>query len=241
MTIKTTFNRIEFNGYYAHVYETPRLVMGFTENDFPLNELARLFNVDVARVKELKQIHSNKIFFSSAISAREEQKGDGILLDERERLAVIKTADCTPLFLWDHRSNIGGVLHIGWQGLEQGIEIAALKLLANLPEPVDPEQLSIYLGPAIEPSCYEVGQDLFDRFAAKGYGKDIFVPNNNKGKFLMDIKKGIGLSLQKMGVADDQIEDCGYCTYCRHEMFPSYRREPEIDGRIYNFMYLKGE
>ncbi len=237
-TIK--LERRVFNGHYVNVHETTEIILGFTELGFPAEDLPLLFAGRCKKVIHLNQVHTDGIYFASAITAGEERDGDGIILDEKGTLGVIQTADCTPLFFWDEWGQTGGVLHIGWQGLLHGIEKKALKLLDNAKRGVPPQQLHYYLGPAIEQSCYEVGQDLVAKFAGKSYASEIFMHHpQNKEKYLMDVKKGIRASLKEAGIPDDKITDSCLCTFCEVLRFPSYRRYRDSGERIYNFLVLK--
>ena len=246
------FQRKKFNGDFVNIYETAQTIMGFTENHFSFQNLSRLFSP--YRLVELKQIHSDIIRVSSEIEPGSE--GDGIILDQKDTMAVIKTADCTPLFFWYYRDNdcsIGGVLHIGWRGLHKGIEKKLLVLLAEKFPDIDIQQLNIFLGPAIEKDCYEVGNDLYEMFSDKTYREDIFypfypdtsairTPRKDEAyicKYLLDVKKGIRLSLIESGIPDHRVTESSLCTFCESDRFPSYRRCPVPGDRIYNFLLLK--
>lgn len=233
--------RIERGAYFINIYETDYITLGFTEGDFPLQELPLLLNCKDTPIKELKQVHSNRVYLSSHLKEGEETKGDGIVLDRPETFGVIKTADCIPLFTWNDGATAAAVVHVGWRGLLKGIEQRTLQLLDKTTARPDRKGLNILLGPAIEQKCYEVGTDLYDAFAGKHYRGHIFSPlDGKKGKYLMDVKKGLVLSLQGLGIRKEQITDCGLCTFCLEERFPSYRRDPFSKGRIYSFMLLKG-
>ena len=234
--------RKKFNGNFINIYETPQIILGFTEMNFSFPDLSRHFSP--CKLIKLKQVHSDIIHISSQIEAGTE--GDGIILDQKDTMAVIKTADCTPLFFWYHRCNdfsIGGVIHIGWRGLLKGIEKKLLELLAAKFTTVDIHQLNIFLGPSIEKNCYEVGPDLYEMFSPKTHRDDIFYPlytsRNRKNKYLLDVKKGIRLSLKESGIPAQRIWESPLCTFCEKDRFPSYRRCPTPGKRIYNFLLLK--
>lgn len=243
------FERIEKTGNVANVYEDAGIVLGISEHGFDFNNLAAWFPVE--QIVELKQVHSNIIRFAGEIEVGSE--GDGIILEQRNRMAVIKTADCVPLFFWCKEHSIknplpgrgaskgrgglaAGIVHVGWQGLQKGIEKKLLELLAKKQVPF--EDLHFFMGPAIEKNCYEVGRDLYEKFSGKEYRDEIFIKKNRE-KYLMDVKRGIFLSLKGAGIRDDQIEQTDLCTYCEKERFPSYRRDKKTGRRIYNFLYLK--
>jgi YfiH family protein len=234
--------RKKVNGNFINVYETPQIILGFTEIDFSFTDLSRLFGP--CKLMELEQVHSDIIHISSQIEPGSE--GDGIILDQTNTMAVIETADCTPLFFWYHDNtgcSIGGVIHIGWRGLLKGIEKKLLELLAVNFVSIDIRRLNVFLGPSIEKKCYEVGPDLYEMFSSKTYRNDIFSPVDPKGpgenKYLLDVKKGIRLSLEESGIPGQQIWESGLCTFCEKDRFPSYRRCPVPGQRIYNFLLLK--
>jgi len=251
--MKIEFIRQSVNNRFLNYYRDQRIIFGFTEKDFELKDLATFFQVHADRLVELKQVHSDIICFSSQIESAPPDEtepvmgvteGDGIILDEFNAMAIIKTADCTPLFFGDDDYSVGGVIHIGWQGLLKGIETKLMKLLGK--KNISPGKLHFYFGPAIESRCYEVGPDLYEKFAPRWYRERVFSRHEEKpGKYRLDIKKGIALSLRESGVPADRITDVGICTFCEAERFPSYRQDKrsgatgENCGRIYNFLLLK--
>ncbi len=95
------------------------------------------------------------------------------------------------------------------------------------------------LGPAIERDCYEVGGDVYDAFAHTAYRDDFFF-NRETGKFLLDIPRGLTLSLLHMGAVETQIRNMSVCTFCAKDRLPSYRRDHDSKGRqrIFNFLML---
>lgn len=229
------FERKPVNNHILNIYNPGPVVMGFTELDAGLEDIAELF--PGRQLVELEQIHSNLNIFSTSVVQGKETRGDGIILDSVEHVAIIKTADCTPLFFWNTNGSIGGVVHIGWKGLHQSIE---LKLLERLTAAgCDISHLNFFLGPAIEQSCYEVGVDLYEIFSGKSYREEIFAPHPSKPKkYMMDVKRGIRLSLIKVGFSNHSISETKLCTFCQDQRFPSYRRSPDLDGRIYSFLAL---
>lgn len=247
MNIAFEIKRRTFNKSVINVYENQRMILGFTEIGFPGEDLAAMFHLNPAGIIELKQVHSDTIWFSSQVkpgAEREKISGDGIILDQRERMAVIKTADCTPLFFWNNRYFLAGVIHIGWRGLLKGIEKKWLKLLAEKSPQLDLQHLYVYLGPSIEAQCYDVGPDLWEKFSHKTYRDDIFYKSNRTHKkpgLVMDVKKGILLSLVESGIPADHIFASPLCTFCETGRFPSHRRHPGSGERIYNFIILKNE
>jgi|GEM_PF-806057 len=240
--VQVKLQRKKFKGNFFNIYETPRIIVGFTELHFSFAHLSDLFSP--YKLIELKQVHSDIIHVSSQIGAGCE--GDGIILDQKDTMAVIKTADCTPLFFWYHGGadcSIGGVIHIGWRGLLKGIEKKLSELLAEKFRTVDIRELNVFLGPSIEKKCYQVGPEIYEMFSSKSYRDNIFSPlykkRNSVIKYLLDVKKGIRLSLKESGIPDQRIQGSTLCTFCEKDRFPSHRRCPTPGERIYNFLLLK--
>ena len=218
-----------FAGHGLAIHEDDGLAFGFTEAGFPAAELKRLF--PSRPLLFLKQVHGDRIVSDGEWRAGAE--ADGLILERPGAVAVVQTADCLPLFFFDDERRRGGVVHVGWRGLLQGIEEKLMERLGD-----ELTGFSFYLGPAIERACYEVGEELLALFANKTYVKDIF-DLIGSGKYSMDLKAGVKLSLAAHGIPDGRIRDAGLCTYCSSGRFPSYRRDGKTGRRIFNFLLLK--
>lgn len=123
---------------------------------------------------------------------------------------LVLVADCLPVAL----AGPGRVamLHCGWRGLAAGIVERAAATFAEPPRAA--------IGPGIGPCCYEVGDEVRDRF------RD--VDGASRGRML-DLKAVARARLRSAGVAD--IEDVGLCTSCRPDLFFSHRRDGGVTGR----------
>jgi polyphenol oxidase len=218
-----------FEGHAMQVFENARIIFGFSEINFSAVALQRFFKPQPLLF--LKQIHSTRILKDNEWQAGSE--GDGLLLEKSGPVAVIQTADCMPLFFFNNNFTVGGVIHIGWRGLWQGIEKILLEMV-----PGARENYFYFMGPAIEKKCYPVGEELYRLFKDKPYGDKIFTPLD-AGKYLMDLKAGLNLSLLNGGIAAVRIQDCGLCTFCSKNRFPSYRRDGKTGKRIFNFLTLR--
>ncbi len=147
-----------------------------------------------------------------------------------QTVCTIMTADCLPVLLCDASGTMVAAIHCGWRSLSAGIlekTIAAM----NIP----PKELLVWLGPAIGPTMFEVGDDVRDIFT-KNYPATIsaFSPKS-KGKWFGDIYKMarkilIGIGIEKAAGGD-------YCTYCDDKRFFSYRRNG-ITGRMAALIWL---
>lgn len=138
------------------------------------------------------------------------EEADGHATAELGLALLVLVADCVPLAL----AGPGGVamLHCGWRGLAAGI--VARGVVA-----VDAGEAAI--GPSIGPCCYEVGEDVLDRFAGLGDGVAA-------GRML-DLGEVTERLLRAAGV--ERIQRSELCTSCEPELFFSHRRDAGRSGR----------
>lgn len=78
------------------------------------------------------------------------------------QVCAVLTADCLPLLLTDRAGTRVAAVHAGWRGLAAGVIEAAVARLA-----VPPADLLAWLGPAIGPGAFEVGDEVREVFVAQ--------------------------------------------------------------------------
>ena len=101
----------------------------------------------------LNQTHSNSVSTGGNCEA------DAAYTREPNTPLVIMTADCLPILLCDTEGTEVAAIHAGWRGLAHGVIENTLKHFS-----AKPENILAWLGPAIGPSAFEVGQDVYDAF-----------------------------------------------------------------------------
>jgi hypothetical protein len=125
-----------------------------------------------------------------------------------------------------------GAAHAGWRGLCAGILESTISAMRNLCKHSAGDDIIAWLGPAIGPQAFEVGQDVVDTFNGVGiaYPPTAFISiPGNPGKYLADIYLLARSRLITLGI--DQIYGGQYCTVTQADQFFSYRR----DGRTGRF------
>lgn len=188
--------------------------------------------------KWLEQVHGTKsIWIEQAAEPPAREKGDAALSRQYNTVCAIMVADCLPVYLCDTAGTIVGVVHAGWRGLAAGVieqSIAAMQ--------IDPNTLMAWLGPAIGPDHFEVGDEVRRAFIAHDPGvADAFTVKTNlavhtEKKWYADIFKLAQQRLANAGVT--QIYGGGICTYSDPERFFSYRRDGET-GRMAALIWLE--
>jgi YfiH family protein len=132
---------------------------------------------------------------------------------------LVLVADCLPVAV----AGEDGVamLHCGWRGLASGlVETGASRVAAR----------AAAIGPGIGPCCYEVGDEVIQRFADLGSGIA-------RGRML-DLRAVASRLLHRAGVG--AIEVCELCTGCNPELFFSHRRDDGRTGRQAGLVRIHG-
>lgn len=140
------------------------------------------------------------------------------------------TADCLPALFCDRAGTRVAAAHAGWRGLAAGVLEATLESLA-----VPPEDVLVWLGPAIGPQAFEVGPEVRETFVQQlPEAAKAFVLSQNAGKFMADIYELARLRLAVRGVT--AVYGGGFCTVTDPRFF-SYRRNPRT-GRFASLIWL---
>lgn len=144
---------------------------------------------------------------------------------------AVLTADCLPALFCDRAGNRVAAAHAGWRGLVGGVLEATLDKLA-----VAPEDVLVWLGPAIGPQAFEVGAEVREAFLAEhGEAEAAFVPSRNEGRYMADIYQLARIRLAARGVT--AVYGGDFCTFSDTERFYSYRRSSRT-GRLASLVWL---
>lgn len=160
-------------------------------------------------------------------------RGDGIILIEPGIAAIVKTADCLPIIIAEPEYPMAAIVHAGWRGTVRKIAQKAVRKMVLLG--ALPERLTVFLGPSIRPCCYEVGEEVRDMFRKEGFNEKVF--SNKNGSGYLDLAQANKELFAAEGI--DRVHDIGLCTYCRNDIFASYRRG-EHSARQISFVSLRG-
>ncbi|WP_322997295.1 peptidoglycan editing factor PgeF [Castellaniella sp.] len=135
---------------------------------------------------------------------------------------AILTADCLPVVLSDQDGTVLGAAHAGWRGLAAGVlenTLAALRRQAPAAQ-----GWRAWIGPAIGPEVFEVGDEVRQAFVGRQTNHAAcFLPAGRRGHWLADLAGLARHRLQAAGV--DHIELSRQCTYQQSDQYFSYRRQ----------------
>jgi hypothetical protein len=186
----------------------------------------------------LKQVHGNIV--ADADHAVGVPEADAATARQPGKVCAVMTADCLPLLLCDEAGTVVAAAHAGWRGLAGGVVEATVEAMN-----VAPEQLLVWLGPAIGPAAFEVGEEVRQAFMAHDpAATKAFVPRQpltphssslTESKWLADIYLLARQRLALLGVK--RVYGGGLCTYADAERFYSYRRD-RATGRMASLIWL---
>jgi polyphenol oxidase len=159
----------------------------------------------------LRQVHGTRVVRLDQVVSNPE--ADAAVTARRSLVCAIRVADCMPVLLADESATVVGAAHAGWRGLSAGVIESTVHAMG-----IAGGELLAWLGPAIGPKVYEVGDEVRDAFKEK----DAFSPTR-PGHWLLDLYAVARERLRACGV--ERIFGGGYCTYSEPQRFHSYRRD----------------
>lgn len=162
--------------------------------------------------------------------------------DQAGVVSAVMTADCLPLLVTNLSGSVVLAIHAGWKGLAKGIVTKSLMHLQKRPEN-SPDQLMVWIGPAISQQHFEVGEEVRQVFVKQvDSNKHFFHPlpdsesNPSEKKYLADLPGLAKAELNRFGV--DQVYGGDLCAFANEELFYSYRRNPQT-GRMASLIWME--
>lgn len=145
-------------------------------------------------------------------------------------VCAVLTADCLPVLFCDRAGTRIAAAHAGWRGLAAGVLASAVHSLG-----VPGDQLLAWIGPAIGPTAFEVGDDVVQAFTSVHPEAQPAFVRNARGRWQADLFMLAKQELKRLGVVDVY---CGNrCTVSEPESFFSYRRDGQT-GRMATLIWL---
>jgi YfiH family protein len=170
----------------------------------------------------LSQVHGCSVV--SPDSASPGCQADAVYSDQPGVVCAVLTADCLPLLITDRKGKEVCAVHAGWRGLAAGVVENALQRFSS-----PAQELLVWLGPAIGPAAFEVGDEVRERFLSHRQDAAEFFTITRPGHWLADIYALARMRLNAAGVGFI----CGgdFCTFNQESLFFSYRRDGKT-GRM---------
>ncbi len=176
----------------------------------------------------LTQVHGTRIVH--AVQANAGQRADGSYATAPGQVCCVMTADCLPVVLYSLQTGRLAVVHAGWRGLAAGIVENALTLIGG-----SGDRIVAWLGPAIGPESFEVGQDVVDTFTGLSSQHAAAFRQTGEHRWMADLYMLARQKLAARGVV--RVDGGNCCTMSDDRLFYSYRRD-RVTGRMATLAWL---
>ena len=229
---------------------------GVSKAPFDSLNLGRYVNDEAAAVSEnrarvrallpaepvwLKQVHGTRVWDADLASTEEVIEADAAVTTKPNTALTVMAADCLPVLISGLDGGVIGAAHAGWRGLLGGILENTLDAMQAKTGLGDTGQYLAWLGPAIGPRAFEVGEDV--RAAFHEYGQkqglpiaaDAFMAIDGKpGKYWANLYQLARQRLLSKGLT--HIYGGEFCTVRDQTDFFSHRRDG-LSGRFAAFIW----
>ncbi|WP_434640564.1 polyphenol oxidase family protein [Klebsiella sp. I138] len=196
---------------------------------FPYSEMA-----------PVKLVHGNVVHHYQTPQA-ERPHADAVFTALRGQKVGVVTADCLPMLMASRDGRFVCSVHAGWRGAASGIIGNSLEHFTR--HGVSPDEVIVAIGPHIQACCYEVSAAFYQALLAMPTGE---LATQHRDRLLLqrfepaadtlkaratgddnmwfDLRAFGQLLLHRAGVAENNIEWLGSCTYCTPHALGSFRR-----------------
>lgn len=174
----------------------------------------------------LEQVHGISVVVNDGLQVRP-PRADAQVAFRPGRVCAVLTADCLPVLFCSRCGDRVAAAHAGWRGLADGVLEATVKALE-----CEPSSLMAWLGPAIGPDAYEVGDDVVEHFKQqfpRGFRR-------HGDRWMMDLYRLARIKLETAGVTS--IHGGENCTFSDSARFYSYRRDG-VTGRMASLVWIE--
>lgn len=245
------FPKLEKISYVKHAFSTREggvsegifrsMNFGFLRGDKPesvrenYHRYACLFGVSENRIVLSHQTHTTNV---RVVTEEDAGKGltrerdytdvDGLITNVPKLVLGIFAADCVPLLFIDPVHHAIGASHSGWRGTVSRMGAVTLQKMKET-YGTDPKDVIAAIGPSICKKCYEVSEDVAERFIKEFYKDSSEIVHDDginaagEHKYHLDLWEANRRVLLDAGVRPENISVTDLCTNCHPDIFFSHR------------------
>lgn len=181
----------------------------------------------------LKQVHGTRVVDAATVGRGVVPEADAAFTREPATVCVVMTADCLPVLFCDRAGTVVAVAHAGWRGLAAGVLEATIAAMG-----VAPVELQAWLGPAIGPQHFEVGDEVRQIFVAQDGEATAAFLATSRNKWLADLYLLARQRLAACGLSSVYPGEA--CTFEDPARYFSYRRDG-VTGRMASLIWLDAD
>ena len=181
----------------------------------------------------LRQVHGRQVVHAERVAWDQTPAADACIASVPGAVCAVLTADCLPVLLCDRAGSVVAAAHAGWRGLAGGVLETSVAAM-----PVPAGELMAWLGPAIGPRHFEVGEEVYAAFTGDDPQAVPAFVAAAKGHWYCDLYALARRRLAAVGVT--AVYGGDRCTYAEQHLFYSYRRDGQT-GRMASLVWLTEE
>lgn len=189
----------------------------------------------------LRQVHATSVLDADQLPCAvtreappaEAPQADAAMTRVPGRVLAMLVADCLPVMLARQDGSAVALAHAGWRGLASGVLEASVAALGG-----PPQRLQAWLGPAIGPKHFEVGEEVRAAFCTRQGTAQRAFERNARGRWQCDLHLLARQRLAALGI--DSVYGEQNCTYDQPQSFFSFRRDG-VTGRMAALIWLVPE
>lgn len=201
---------------------------------------------DYKNVVFSNQVHKDKIHI---VTNKDRGKGllkesdikeiDALITNENDIVLTTFYADCVPVYFLDPNKKVVAIAHSGWKGTLQNIAVKTILKMKKIFY-TNVEDILVGIGPSICKSCFQVDEDLVNKFCYKfDFAKKYIIKDEKLNKYKIDLQSIIKKNLILIGVNKQNIELSNICTMCNKKDFFSHRVMGIERGSLAGLISLK--
>jgi YfiH family protein len=177
----------------------------------------------------LKQVHSDRVItVTDGWTIGQGAEADAMVTDRPGFLLGVITADCAPVLFADRHGGIVGATHAGWTGAAAGVleaTVAAMQALGSRRA-----DIRATIGPCIQPSSYEVGEDMLAKVTQRhADDRRFFTQGRRPDHYQFDLP---GYCAAKLAALDIETDIIAADTLTDEARFFSHRRRTLAGGGV---------
>lgn len=172
----------------------------------------------------LHQVHGNRSLRLTEEVLAGEPEADAAFTTQSGVVLAVLTADCMPILICADDGSEIAAIHAGWRGLASGVIESCVQRLRT-----SHERLLVWLGPAIGPQSYEVGDEVRFAFVERDAATAIAFTPTRFGHWHCNLYTLARRRLSALGV--ERVYGGGFDTFS-DPAFYSFRRDGARSGRF---------
>jgi YfiH family protein len=188
------------------------------------------------QVVYLDQVHGTEVVDLDTWDRRSVPQADAAVTTTPGLAACVLVADCLPVLFAAPGGSAVAAAHAGWRGLAGGVLENTLEALCGKAQ-CEPEAVQVWLGPAIGPLHFEVGEEVREAFVDRQAESGAAFRRTRPGKWLADLFMLARLRLQAAGVSTAMVQGGGLCTVSERQGYYTFRHD-RITGRQAGLVWI---